>query len=162
MKNDKFLIGIIVGVVILVGVALALVLIRGQNEAYVADDSPTGVVHNYFLAIQRKDYERAYRYLSDDLKNKPDLDEFIQGVGNQYGSAEEALQIGETTQQGNERSQVDVGLTAYQGGDIFNFDGSGNYTRHENALLRLNANNEWKLTYFPYPYWGYEWDQNED
>ncbi len=155
MKNDKFLIGIIIGIVVLVGLALTLVLVRGQKEEYVADDSPAGVVHNYFLAIQRKDYERAYSYLSDELQAKPDLDKFIQEVGNRYNSEEEALQIGET-QLGNARSQVEVGLTTYRGGDIF--DG-GSYTRRENALLLANANNEWKLTYFPYPYWGYEWDQ---
>jgi hypothetical protein len=38
-------------------VAISVVLIRGQTEEYVADDSPAGVVHNYFLAIQRQDYD---------------------------------------------------------------------------------------------------------
>jgi hypothetical protein len=155
MKNDKFLIGIIIGIVVLVVAALALVLLRGQTEDYVADDSPAGVVRNYFLAIQKKEYERAYSYLSDQLQNKPDLDKFIRDIGSQQYGQEESLQIGET-QLGDVRSQVEVSLTTYNRGDIFD---SGRYTRRENVLLSANANNEWKITYFPYPYWGYEWDQ---
>ena len=83
MKDDKFLIGIIIGIVLLIVIALATVLARKpEAEDYVVDTTPDGVVHNYFLAIQRKDFERAYNYLADDLKSKPDLDEFIREMGN--------------------------------------------------------------------------------
>ena len=108
MKNDKFLIGIIAGIVLLVVVAIIMVLTRGQGEDYIADDAPAGVVHNYFLALQRKDYERAYSYLADDLQSKPDLDKFIRDMDSQrYGSSEASLQIGETRLD-DDRSQVDV------------------------------------------------------
>lgn len=155
MKNDKFLIGIIAGIVLLVVVAIILVLSRGQNEAYVADDSPAGVVRNYFLAIQKKDYERAYGYLADDLKSKPDLDKFIRDMSNQGLNSEASLQIGETRPD-DERSQVDVSITTYSGGGIFD---SGSYTSQETVHLRRNAQGGWKLISFPYPYWGYDWDQ---
>jgi hypothetical protein len=155
MKNDKFLMGIIVGIVLLVAVAIILVLTRGQNEDYVADDSPAGVVRNYFLAIQRKDYERAYSYLADDLKSKPDLDKFIRDMSSQGFGSEASLQVGETRPD-DERSQVDVSITTYSGGGIFD---SGSYSTQETAHLRANVQGEWKLISFPYPYWGYDWDQ---
>jgi hypothetical protein len=157
MKNDKFLIGIIVGIILLVVVAIALVLTRGQGEAYVADDSPAGVVHNYFLALQRKDYERAYGYLADDLKSRPDLDKFIRDMDAQGHGSEASLQLGET-RLNDDRSQVDVSITAYSGGGIFD---SGSYTSRDTAHLRLNTKGEWKLISYPYPYWGYDWDQEK-
>ena len=157
MKNDKFLIGIIVGIVLLVVVAIVLVLTRGQGEDYVPNDSPAGVVHNYFLALQRKDYEQAYSYLSDDLKSKPDLDKFIRDMDTQRYGSEASLQIGEI-RLGDVHSQVDVSITTYSGGGIFD---SGSYTSQETAHLRVNAKGEWKLISFPYPYWGYDWDQEK-
>jgi hypothetical protein len=157
MKNDKFLIGIIVGIVLLVVVAIVLVLTRGQDEDYVPDDSPAGVVHNYFLALQRKDYERAYGYLADDLKSKPDLDKFIRDMDTQRYGSEASLQI-EETRLGDVHSQVDVSITTYSGGGIFD---SGSYTSPDTAHLRVNATGAWKLISFPYPYWGYDWDQEK-
>ena len=156
MKNDKFLIGIIAGIGLLVVVAIIMVLTRGQGEDYIADDAPAGVVHNYFLALQRKDYDRAYSYLADDLQSKPDLDKFIRDMDSQrYGSSEASLQMGETRLD-DERSQVDVSITTYSGGGIFD---SGSYSSQETAHLRLDAEGKWKLISFPYPYWGYDWDQ---
>ena len=96
---------IVVGIVLLIIVALVAVLTRSpQNEDYVADDTPQGVVHDYFLAIQRKDYDRAYSYLSDDLKSKPDLNQFIRDIGN---TSEASLKIGEI-RTGDVHTQVDV------------------------------------------------------
>lgn len=157
MKNDKFLIGIIAGIGLLVLAALILVLTRGQQEAYVADDTPAGVVQDYFLAIQRKDYERAYGYLSDDLKAKPDLNQFIQDIG--YASNNEAsLQIGDI-RPGETITQVDVLITTHSGGGVFE---SSSYTTRQTATLRTEAKGAWRLTSFPSPYWGYNWDQPKE
>jgi hypothetical protein len=153
MKNDKFLIAIIGGIILLVVVALVLVLARAQNQEYVADDSPAGVVQNYFVAIQRKDYERAYSYLSDELRTKPNLDRFIRDMSNIRD--ESSLKLGET-RLGDVTTQVDVALSTYSGGGIFD---SGTYTNQGTVTLRATADGQWKLTSFPYPYWGYDWDQ---
>ena len=153
MKTDKFLLAIIIAIVLLVVIAVVLVLTRNQTEAYVADDSPAGVVHDYFLAIQRKDFERAYRYLSNEIASKPDLDEFIRTMNNYQ--TETALQIGESTITDN-RARVEVLITTYSGGDLFS---SGSYTNHDTAYLKLNSEGKWQLTQFPYPYWGYNWNE---
>jgi hypothetical protein len=154
MKTDKFLIGIVVGIVLLVIVAVVLVLARGQNESYIADDMPDGVTHNYFLAIQRKEFEKAYSYLSDEIEEKPNLDEFIASVDNQN---ETALKIGAVTIDNN-RARVDVAITNYYGGGPFD---SGRYTNQETAYLRQDASGNWKIFEFPYPYWGY-WHESLD
>jgi hypothetical protein len=156
MKNDKFLIVIVIGIILLAVVAVVLVLARGQRENYMADDTPSGVVHNYFLAIQREEFEKAYGYLSDDLKSKPDLDEFIQMVDDNYYGSEVSLQIGQSSIDGD-RARVEVSITTYSGGGPFD---SGRYSSPDTAYLRRNENGDWKLTGYPYPYWGYDW--NED
>lgn len=158
MKSDKFLIGIVIGIVILVIVAVSVVLMRGQTENYVADDTPAGVVHNYFLAIQREDYEKAYSYLSDEIKAKPDLNDFILAADNYGYRGEASLKIGETTIENN-RAQVQVAITTYSGGGLFD---SGNYTSRDTVHLRATPSGEWKIFQFPYPYWGYGWNDPQN
>jgi hypothetical protein len=158
MKNDKFLIAIVIGIILLVVIAIILVLARGQGENYMADDTPAGVAHNYFLAIQREEFGKAYGYLSDDLKSKPDLDEFIQTVDANYYGSEPSLQLGKSSIDGD-RARVEVSITTYSGGGPFD---SGRYTNPDTAYLRRNENGDWKLTGYPYPYWGYDWNKDKD
>jgi len=68
---DKFLIGIIIGAVVLVAVVAAVLLTRPAVD-YLPDDTPEGIVHNYLLALQRRDYQRAYGYLSPRLRGHPE------------------------------------------------------------------------------------------
>jgi hypothetical protein len=153
MKTDKFLISIVIGIVLLVVVAVVLVLARSRAETYLPDDTPEGVAHNYFLAIQRQEFEKAYNYLADDLKSKPDLDTFIQTVDN---NNEASLALGQTNLD-NQRARVSVSITNYYGGGPFD---SGRYTNEETAYLRQDSAGNWKITQYPYPYWGYDWDED--
>jgi len=71
MKNtDKFLVGIVVGVVVLVATAFAVALLR-PKPTYQLEDTPKGVAHNYLLALQQEDYKRAYGYLSPTIEGYP-------------------------------------------------------------------------------------------
>ena len=156
MKQDKFLIGIVVGILLLVVAALVVVLTRAPgNEDYRADDTPEGVVHNYFLALQRKDYNKAHGYLSDALENKPNLEQFTREAGNYSSHQEASLKIGEVTLS-DDLAQVPVTVTTYNAGGIFD---SSRYSSDETALLRQDAGGQWKLTQFPYPYWGWNWNE---
>ena len=157
MKNDKFLIGIIIGIVILAVAAITIVLMRGQEEDYLADDTPTGVVHNYFLAIQREDYDKAYGYLSDEIKSKPDLNDFILVVDNYGNGSEASLTIGESSIDDN-RAQVKVSITTYHGGGLFD---RGSYATQDTVHLRATPAGDWKIIQFPYPYWGYYWNNEQ-
>jgi hypothetical protein len=79
-SSNKFLIAIVIGAVLLILASIILVL-RKPEPTYQAEDSPEGVVHNYFLALQKEDYERAYSYLSDTLPGYPaSLSEFTQTI----------------------------------------------------------------------------------
>lgn len=157
MKTDKFLLGIIIGIIILVIAAVAVVMTRTRSEQYVADDNPAGVVHNYYLAIQREEYQKAYTYLSDDIPGKPSLDEFITTIDSNRTYDNSTLSIDSTTT-ANNRARVKVTITTFSGGGLFD---RGSYSRPEVVQLQLE-NNQWKILQFPYPYWGYNWDQKQD
>lgn len=81
MKHtDKFLIGIVVGIVALVIVAFVVTLVRPE-PTYQPEDTPKGVTHNYLLALQKGEYERAYGYLSSALTGYPaSVDEFADAI----------------------------------------------------------------------------------
>lgn len=69
-KTDKFFIGIVGGVVLLIVISLVFVLKPSMND-YLPEDNPEGVMLNYLLSLRERDYKRAYGYLSPDLLGYP-------------------------------------------------------------------------------------------
>jgi hypothetical protein len=156
MKQDKFLIAILIGIILLVVVTVVVVLTRAPgSEQYQPDDTPAGVVHNYFLAIQRKEYEKAFEYLSDELENKPDLDQFITDIGSNDSGQESALKLGDLSQSG-QYTEVEIVITNYRAGSVFD---NNRYSTSDAAILRQDNNGQWRLIQFPYPYWGWQWNE---
>lgn len=75
VKQDRFLM-IILGVIgVLVVATIGLFFFRRNTRSYKPDDTPEGVVHNYLLALNQEDYEKAYSYLATS-DTKPDFSEF--------------------------------------------------------------------------------------
>jgi len=76
MKKDRFLIGILVGIGVLITAALVVFFIRqGDGQTYVGENTPDGVVHNFVLALQKDDFQKAYGYLADE-EDKPAFGDF--------------------------------------------------------------------------------------
>jgi hypothetical protein len=152
MKQDRFLTGILVAIGVLIVVALALFFARQGNQEYVADDAPEGVVRNYILSLQKRDYEKAYGYLAEG-ENKPTLTQFRQSFINYMVNPEGAgVEIGATTISGNDAY---VGLNIiYSPSDPF----SSGYRNNDQAVL-VKQNGAWKLSRMPYNFWAYDWYQ---
>ena len=152
MKQDRFLLGILVGIGVLVIVALGLFFTRQDTQEYVSDDTPDGVVHNYSLAIYREDYEKAYGYLGD-AKDKPTFSEFQTPFFNHYVDPRNVgLEIGESKIAGEE-AFVTLYLI-YNTSDPFSSSYRGTETAH---LERQNG--RWKILQMPYSFWSYDWYQ---
>lgn len=162
MKNtDKLLVAIVLGVVILVGVAFAVAFMQ-PKPAYESDETPAGVTHNYLLAIQQKDYERAYGYLSLSIPGRPyTVDRFIQNIKNySYFFASEtktvSLEVISSDINGND-AIVSVRQTIFNNGGLFD---SGESTRTFHVDLRLNPQKaEWKITSSEL-YWATCWNRS--
>jgi hypothetical protein len=153
MKHDRFLLGILIFIGLLVIVSVALFMVRREPQTYSAEDTPAGVIHNYVLALQNRDFPRAYGYLASK-DNKPTLDAFRQAFLNRtLDTSNTALQIGNTDMYASDQALVDV-TVLYASGDPFSSGSSSNST----ASLEKQAG-AWRITNMPYPYWGWDWYQ---
>jgi hypothetical protein len=153
MKQDRFLIGILVFIGLLVIAALGLFFVRQEIPVtYRAEDTPSGVVFNFALAVQRQDVERAYGYLAD-LDHKPIQQVFQQAILNGTIDPAASLQVADAVMTGEDTALVMVTIHTMSNGP---FDSGWDST--ENATL-VRQDGAWKITYMPYPYWSFDWFQ---
>ena len=151
MKQDRFLIGILIGIGVLVVVALGVFFTRQDSQTYVAEDTPEGVVHNYVVAVLNKDYERAYSYLAE-REYKPTFTQFRQSsiTGNIYPE-NAALDVG-TSVIADDEASVEV-ATIYNPSDPF----STGYRDTQRATL-VKQDGNWKISLLPvFSFWDYSW-----
>ena len=155
MKQDRFLLGILVGIGVLVLAAVIIFFTRQQQVAYRTGQAPEDVVHNYVLAIMNKDFERAYGYLAD-LEHKPTFEDFRQAFAvGRLSPGQEGIKIGATDIAGDSAS-VEV-IMVYTPGDPF----SSGYNNAGSAQL-LRQGGTWKLSSLPaYNLWDFGWYQEQ-
>ncbi len=153
MKQDRFLIGILIGIGVLIVVALATFFTRQNNQTYVSDSTPDGVVHNYVLALLNKDYPKAYGYLADS-DNKPTFDQFRHAFATgQLNPSDAGVKIGIADVNGDDAT-VEVDMINAPS-DPF----SSEYTNNGTAQL-VKQNGVWKISSMPaYSFWDYSWYQ---
>ena len=153
MKQDRFLLGIVIGIGVLAVIALGLFFMRQDTQAYLTTNTPEAVVHNYVLALTNSDYEKAYGYLAD-LEHKPTYAEFRQSFFNRMVNPEGVgVDVGKSEVNGDEAT-VEITLM-YSSSDPF----SNNYNNTDRAQL-VRQNGEWKLSSMPYNFWDYNWYQS--
>ncbi len=153
MKQDRFLTGILIGIAVLIVAALAVFFARQDQATYVSGQTPDGVVHNYVVAVLKKDYQKAYGYLAD-LDNKPTYDEFRKAFA--VGSVNPSnigIKIGAADVTGDDAS-VEVS-TVNTPSDPF----SESYNNVGSAQL-VKQSGVWKISSMPaYNLWDYSWYQ---
>jgi hypothetical protein len=150
--RDRFLAGILIGIGVLVFAALILFFTRQAQVSYGDDGTPAGALKNYFLALQNRDYERAYGYLASQSK-KSSLNQFRQSFLTYQGDAiaNAAVEVGETLPDGQDQTAV-VQVTLWQGtGDLF-----GTPSRSQQTATLVREGEVWKISEAPYPYWSPE------
>jgi hypothetical protein len=154
MKQDRFLLGILIGIGVLIIAALVVFFIRKDSQTYVPDDIPEGVVHNYVVAVLNKDYEKAYGYLAD-LDKKPTFEQFQNSfVTGALNPGSSAVDVGRSDITGD-NATVEVAMI-YNPSDPF----STGYRDVQNAIL-VRQNGQWKISSMPtYYLWDYNWYQN--
>lgn len=154
MKQDRFLMAILAGIGILVVISLTIFLVRRQQITYLPEDTPSAVVHNYVVALQSGDFERAHGYLAD-ADGRPSLQAFRDVfLMKQLQPGQASLKLGETFISGE---QATVQLTVIQGDS--GLMGSS-YRQNDRATLE-QQNGVWKIRYLPYPYFNWDWFQED-
>ncbi len=151
MKQDRFLLAILGGIGILVIAALGLFFARRGAQDYLPEDTPRGVVNNYLLALEQKDYERAYSYLAD-AKDKPDFVRFQRDfLERRIDSGGASVLIGEPNPSGD-GVLLDLVIVRGGGGPFEDV-----YREPASALLKQDAAGAWKIASMPYPFWYWDW-----
>ncbi len=164
IRQDRFLLGILGGIGLLVLLALGLYFSRQTAPVYLPEDSPTGVVQNFSTALQLQDYERAFGYVAgppgvqvSDLNatppGLPDLAHFRQFylTESREQLANTGLQVGEVTYADANTAYVGVTVLRTSGG-LFD-----SVNRQSEQVLLVRQNSAWKIIRGAYPYWNYAW-----
>jgi hypothetical protein len=153
MKQDRFLLGIVIGIAVIALAAVAVFLVRQPAMDYGSEDTPEGVLQNYVLALVRGDNDRAYAYLAEG-KNKPDRQQFQVGVNAmEYDFKNTSLKVGKAETFDSE-AIVDVQVRRSGGGPFNDV-----YISNETSRLVLQEG-IWKVANAPTPYWFWDWYQN--
>ena len=161
MKQDKFLVGILIGIVLLIAAALVLFFQRQNSQGYMAEDTPTSVINNYVYAIQQGDLDRAYSYLVDS-QGKPSPVAFRSALfTGRFSDSSTGVRIidEKIIEKEGIASEAVVHLEVlYSNSGPF----EGVYHSEDAARLRLQ-DGEWKISYMPHPYWQWDWyDEGND
>jgi len=145
--TDKVLLAIVVGIALLVAVVLGVALLRPNQPSYQLDDTPEGVAHNYLLALQLSEYERALGYLSSSLPGLPaDAESFESDVEDHrwsFGYSDDDVSLAiEAVNVTGDRGKVVVRRTQFYRGGLFD---SGQYSHTFDMTLRREEG-AWKVT----------------
>jgi hypothetical protein len=158
-STDKFLIGIVVGIVLLVVAAFVITLTRPE-PTYQVEDTPEGVAHNYLLALQKEDHQRAYSYLSPTLKGYPvSAERFTEDVEDSswlFRLGEDTTLAVESARVTAHRAVVKVRESRFHGSRLFD---SGQSTTMFEIKLQLE-DGEWKIVDADY-YFAWSWRHSE-
>ena len=155
-STDKFLIGIVAGILLLAVAAVAVALLRPKPD-YLPEGSPEATVHNYLFALRQGDYARAYGYLSPALKGyPPSVVEFERNIASGYldaASDSVTFEVVKARGTGDQRT-VTVQKVSFYGGGLFQ---SGEYTQTF-EMTTSNEGGQWKIVRAD-QYWLYCWTE---
>jgi len=143
-STDKFLIGIVAAIVLLIIAALVVTLTQPE-PTYQAEDTPEGVAHNYLMALNKEEFDRAYGYLSPVLAGYPasagKFAEHVQDYSWSFRLNVDTTLLVESARITGNQGIVRVRESRFRGGDLFD---SGQSTSVFDVELRLE-DEEWKI-----------------
>jgi hypothetical protein len=152
MRQDRFLLGILIGIGVLIVLAVVLFFLRqGAGLSYGPDDTPEGVVRNYLVAVWRGDYEKAYGYLAAGA-DKPTLTDFRRAfLKGGLNPRNVAVEIGKSEVVGEQAY-----LPLYVSYGLNNPFGAGYRTEERVVLVREEG--QWRIEEMPPgAFWDWNW-----
>jgi hypothetical protein len=138
--------------ILVIGTVSMVLLTKGNEVALLQGDTPQGIVQRYLVAIQEKDYQKAYTYLHIELSGKIfTYSDWLNSVPI-YQTSQTAWKatLGKTTQYGD-NATVEVNVDTFRsGGPFANAQGSQQITFQ---LSKIDGN--WFITSPTYIFWIY-------
>ena len=158
--TDKFLIGIAIGALLLVVVTFVVVLLQPEPE-FRPEATADDVVHNYLLALQKGEYERALSYINPKYCPE-DVEEFVEDINVicrwDFRLLDRAIsQIVEPAQVTGKRATVNVQQSVFLSGDLFDSGQQG----YNFKMSLVTEDGKWKIVDGD-EYWCYCWNEDDD
>ena len=141
----KYFLAVIFALVLL---AIGAYIWRSDQMTYVTPDTPEAAVHNYLLAVQRKDAAMLHSLLFPGEATPSQL-EIVATLENGEISLNSSIRIAGSQLLGEDAL---VTLEFWQGGGLFD----GGYGYQETARLR-RIDGRWYIVQMPYPLWSWNW-----
>jgi hypothetical protein len=142
-SSDKMLIAIVAGIILIVIVSFVIVSRRPQPE-FQSQDTPESVVHDYLLALQLGNYERAYSLLSPSIAYPANTNEFYDSLREEpwrFTVSDNYSQVVESSQPVSDNSVSVVVREIYSTNSLFAGDSYSEVFR-----MRVeNDGNGWRL-----------------
>jgi hypothetical protein len=152
-SSRRWLIIFTIVVSILVVATVSLVLLTNKGEvALLPVDTPQGTVQRFLVAIQEKNFQKAYSYLSITPSGKPMTysDWLLMIPAYQTSQSAWKATLGKTTQNGD-NAIVEVTIDTFRPGGPFE-----NTTNSQQIAFQLTeTNGSWLITYPINIYWIY-------
>jgi hypothetical protein len=147
-----FIFAIVIGVLVIATVSLVL-LTKGNKVTLLPEDSPQGTVQRYLMAVQEKDYQKAFGYLSFSPTDKiTTYKDWIVMFGPSQVSSQSVWKatLGKVTLNGN-NATVEVNIDTARTGGLF-----GNSQYSQLIIFQLaKIANVWLITSPSYVSWIY-------
>ncbi len=160
--STKFLIAIVIGIVLLVIITFAVVMLRPE-PTYQDDSTPDGAAHNYLLAIQNKDYERAFTYIPEKYAYPEDAEDMAYTISKDSWpfdtNNDSSLAVESVNTRGEEKAVVTIRETTFYNNGLM---GSGQST-NTFTLSMILEDELWKVDngdrYWSSSCWGHSRDR---
>ena len=146
-----FISAIVIGLLVIATVTLVL-LTKGNKVTLLPENSPQGTVQRYLMAIQEKDYQKAFGYLSFSPTDKiTSFSDWLMMVGPQSSSQSVWRATLGTVTENENNATVEINIDTLRSGGLF---GDSQFSQQINFLL-IKKGNSWFITSPNYIYWIY-------
>jgi hypothetical protein len=141
---------IIVG--ILVVATISLVLLTKENKAaLLPENTPQGTVQRYLIAVQEKDYQSAFNYISFDPQEKiQTYYDWISMLPQMSSQSEWKATLGKTTQNGD-NATVEITIDTFRPGGPF----ANSVSSQQLVFQMVKIDGKWLIRSPTYIYWIY-------
>ena len=150
MFKDRFLVGIVAGIILLIGAAFAITQFYPKAK-FLSDGSANSAAYNYILALEKKDYPRAYMVLSPSLPCYPKQEsQFIRQLNIIPSDASWKINSENSLTESGYKKQVKVEFTSFRRSFLF----FSQFNTYIVQMTWVNEFDKWRLVevsgYYPY------------
>ena len=131
------------GVLLVVSIVVALL----EREETLSEGSPEATVQQFLKAVEGEDFQIAYGFLSEELREDCSVQDFV-GANARNGRLRNGRVTLERTQTVEDTTFVTVRITQFFGSGPF---GTSESTFEQRFPLS-QENGEWRFTQYPWPY----------